>query len=502
MLIEALGHAGRDALGALRATLAESLEIAKRLARARGDNFPALARAIKPLVRTLSRLPAGCTLLIPGGSPVGGDLVYVVEKEKDLKDLVDLVENEKAASSSADGGRDEDDDKGTYRVAVVAAREELLGFHPASASAAGKVKYKTAWSLGGVSKERVCDPLWWAMALTMPHMAPSFDDQYPSDFDGATRQSGARQAVLYDWLLPWLIGRPLPSASDALDVSDCGAGEAEAEAEAGAEAEAAGECDDFRSPQRSQDHDYRAYLHACAWVLRRRGLARGAAKQAMLAIKAQMLALAEHDVSFLVGKVGSQSKVPGSQSKAEHDVSFLAGKGCGQGDRQLLKISGAQLCYAAAKLADGAGRPAKFAGASMGPRELGAVAAQADRLLAKVASLPALGDGEDSGPAILDLRGDVEREGRPQVGALHGVHRLPRHGRVDHLAGEPLVAPRYVPIDFLTVRPRVATLAGCLDALRWADRVCTLVSVQAYRVKRTSFLKVERASATIVLEPV
>ena len=49
---------------------------------------------------------------------------------------------------------------------------------------------------------------------------------------------------------------------------------------------------------------------------------------------------------------------------------------------------------------------------------------------------------------------------------------------------------RYVPVDFLMVAPRAETLAECLEALRWCDRVCTLVSVQAYRVKRTSFLKV------------
>mgnify|MGYP003309978385 CR=1 FL=1 len=37
--------------------------------------------------------------------------------------------------------------------------------------------------------------------------------------------------------------------------------------------------------------------------------------------------------------------------------------------------------------------------------------------------------------------------------------------------------------------PRATTLDEGLEALRWADRVCTLVSVQAYRVKRTGFLK-------------
>ena len=42
----------------------------------------------------------------------------------------------------------------------------------------------------------------------------------------------------------------------------------------------------------------------------------------------------------------------------------------------------------------------------------------------------------------------------------------------------------------MMVAPRAETLDSALEALRWADRVCTLVSVQAPRVKRSSFLKV------------
>ncbi|KAH8047642.1 hypothetical protein JL720_16064 [Aureococcus anophagefferens] len=50
-------------------------------------------------------------------------------------------------------------------------------------------------------------------------------------------------------------------------------------------------------------------------------------------------------------------------------------------------------------------------------------------------------------------------------------------------------SPRYVPVDFLAVRARASTLDEALDAMRWADRVCTLTSVQSDRVKRSGFLK-------------
>lgn len=154
---------------------------------------------------------------------------------------------------------------------------------------------------------------------------------------------GSQLAVLYDWLLPFLIGRPLPShgASDrehGADLSDDSspeispslappssplgksiddmfsraavartatdgtaaakkklskdggggggalAGPGEKSASDGTDAadnhpDDDGWRDDWRSTQRSATGDYRATLHACSHVLRRRGLARGAAKQ-------------------------------------------------------------------------------------------------------------------------------------------------------------------------------------------------------------------------------
>jgi len=58
-LLDALGHDALEALGALRATLAESLEIAKRIHATQPRGTQAVVRAVKPLVRTLARLPAG-----------------------------------------------------------------------------------------------------------------------------------------------------------------------------------------------------------------------------------------------------------------------------------------------------------------------------------------------------------------------------------------------------------------------------------------------------------
>ena len=130
-----------------------------------------------------------------------------------------------------------------------------------------------------------------------------------ADVRGAGRNSpderevrGSRLAVLYDWLLPWLIGRPLPTDDElrtGADTNDDGVADNSAAAAADAAAAAtvarngAGEDaatrsegdawrDDWHSTQRSNAHDYRAVLHACAHVVRRRGLSLGATKQVVL----------------------------------------------------------------------------------------------------------------------------------------------------------------------------------------------------------------------------
>ena len=102
-------------------------------------------------------------------------------------------------------------------------------------------------------------------------------------------------AVLYDWLLPALLGR-------ALD-PECAA------------AAAAGDGDDWHNaPQLNADTW--SVLHACRYVCRRKGLGVPASEALMLAVKAQMLALAEHDVAFLdkMGRVRSQPLPPPSPS--------------------------------------------------------------------------------------------------------------------------------------------------------------------------------------------
>mmetsp|Transcript_7246 Transcript_7246/g.21392 ORF Transcript_7246/g.21392 Transcript_7246/m.21392 type:complete len:5155 (-) Transcript_7246:1654-17118(-) len=67
--------------------------------------------------------------------------------------------------------------------------------------------------------------------------------------------------------------------------------------------------------------------------------------------------------------------------------------------------------------------------------------------------------------------------------------RFLRKEDVNGLAGPHKVYPDFVPIDFLLVPERVDSLQAGVDALRWADKLCTLASEQQTRVKHAAFYK-------------
>ena len=68
--------------------------------------------------------------------------------------------------------------------------------------------------------------------------------------------------------------------------------------------------------------------------------------------------------------------------------------------------------------------------------------------------------------------------------------RFKRIEDVNGLAGPRKQHPDFVPVDFLLVPEQVDSFAGALDALRHADKVCTLVSAQSSRIKNPAFYKV------------
>ena len=61
---------------------------------------------------------------------------------------------------------------------------------------------------------------------------------------------------------------------------------------------------------------------------------------------------------------------------------------------------------------------------------------------------------------------------------------------VDGLAGTAIEASSYIPTDLLQVPQKVTNFAEALAAVRYCDKLCTLLSCQAEFIKNTAFLRV------------
>ena len=68
--------------------------------------------------------------------------------------------------------------------------------------------------------------------------------------------------------------------------------------------------------------------------------------------------------------------------------------------------------------------------------------------------------------------------------------RLVRIDDVNGLVGAPLVNPKYVPVDYLQIPVKIRNLEDAVAAIRYTDRLCTLISVQTRCIKNVNLLKV------------
>jgi hypothetical protein len=68
--------------------------------------------------------------------------------------------------------------------------------------------------------------------------------------------------------------------------------------------------------------------------------------------------------------------------------------------------------------------------------------------------------------------------------------RFLRKEDVNGLAGPATQFPPFVPIDFLLVAEQATTFEEALAAIRWTDKICTLLSVQTQHVQNPQFFKV------------
>ncbi|KNC48811.1 uncharacterized protein AMSG_00592 [Thecamonas trahens ATCC 50062] len=139
--------------------------------------------------------------------------------------------------------------------------DEGLKYHPSSAAFPPKIKFRSALRLRSIPRERMLDPVWWAMLIKMQ----------------VAQIISNRAEVLYDVLLPWLAGSSLPSAMASSQVEDDPHGE-------------------WLAPQRAKLSHYGCLLEAIRYTLAYAGMPRPQLRTVLFALRVGFVNLLASDV--------------------------------------------------------------------------------------------------------------------------------------------------------------------------------------------------------------
>ncbi len=358
-----------------------------------------------------------------------------------------------------------------FRVTVVNTADGSEQYHfSSSVSQPPKIQTRLTMAFDNVPREKVLCDGWWFMfwRLGFAPMAVNTPDRF------------------YDDLLPLLLGCPLEAA---LRDNHCNSNE---------------NCFPLRTNQRADVTGYRCCREAWVYFLLRGGMTPQHALHAYFVYQQQWLKLLLHDL---------------------HCTDEIE-----ESDLRLIRLSTQQLAHLCTRRTRSSDPPRFLA------EQLADVRATVDGIEARIPALRLRSygaatqylelDSKDAGPlrarfeTTRDLANDVfdraDHDGKQQspakpvsrpatcqealrkavtVPAIQDVllpffERLLRKEDVNGLAGPPKQQAHFVPIDFLLVAEQATTFDAAIDAMRWADKLCTLVSVQGQRVKNPAFFKV------------
>ena len=335
-----LPHAERASLNSIRSALSEGRRLAHKLAHAssaEGQQRMYLTRVISGL----TALEPGAALPVPCN--VGGSATFVLVRRG--------------------SGADSD----TCTVAVVGCEAELLNYGHRAEAAPPKIKYETCLELRGVKLSRLLDEALWVLVW----FAGS-----PNDGKLSARK------VFYQIVLSFLAESSLEQAiikSDDLREEE-------------------GDAVQYRTPRRSKSAHYGSVRHALAYLLKSYGCSAASCKLVSLLLRAQMLAMAAHDLNFV------------------RHVSTA--------ERALLSLACRQLAYKAAKL----GKPRTLATASeptsgaplLSAAHLANVRKSISSVQDKLKTVPGA-ETEATAPSPLILCEASAHLGRPSIVTLLGL---------------------------------------------------------------------------------
>lgn len=248
---------------------------------------------------------------------------------------------------------------------------------------------------------------------------------------------------LYDLLLPYLVDKPIDqivyeSESDKFF--------------------------EYRFPQKSDTAYVRTMLEAVHYLLKRHGISDAKSTQLLFSIESQFLEFIQHDLSF-IRKIGN----------SERKIVELC---CDEYSRNSARLGSQNL---------------------LNSSQLSIILGYVRELKSALDSIPCNeGDAVVHQPSMQFAPSELTSLEQDSLSIFPLFDRLRRTEDVNGLAGPPIVLPQYVPIDMLQIPVVVNTLGDALEAIRYCDRLCTLISVQQHCVKNRSYLKLSLIEHTFV----
>ena len=254
---------------------------------------------------------------------------------------------------------------------------------------------------------------------------------------------------LYDLLIPYLVDKPIDQiVSESINDPFF----------------------EYRFPQKSNTPYIRCLVETLNYLLKRHNINDQRSQQLLLSVELQFVEFIQHDLQFVKAIGSNERKI------IELCCSEISRNSSNLGKNDLLSI-----------------------------QQLNDIHNIGQELKYSIENLPSSDHDTEIDQPIIHLN-DVDHKGQTilnsneldSVSTLPFFDRLRRLDDVNGLAGAPVVLPQYLPIDTLQIPSKINSLDDIIQAIRYCDRLCTLISVQSHCIKNRSLLKLSLIEQTFI----
>jgi hypothetical protein len=415
--------------------------LSKKYDLAKKNGSSQLVYYFKLLKKYIMNLQVGETLLIPGG--IGESVViYILEYEYEQ----------------------------SYRFTVVNTSPEVgLNWHLCNPCLRpSHLYYQTILTVKEIQQQKIFDDIFWGILLKLAII--------PSPQDNTSEK-------LYDLLLPYLVDKPIDQIvyESQRDIDDDDhMSSSTTSSSSPSSSSSSSSSSEYRSPQHSNTSYVRTILETINYILKRHSLHKLKIQQLCFVIETQFIDFISHDMQFIHIIGTSERKV------IELCCHEYSRKSSQLGKSDLLTVT-----------------------------QLNSILKFIHEIKFRLEHIPTSEQEQTTDQPLIHLDDDQinttttsgTSTGKTQKQILCEQNsltlfplfdRLRRVDDVNGLAGPPIILPQYIPIDFLQIPLKVLCLDDVITAIRYCDRLCTLISVQQHCIKNRNFLKLSLIEYTII----